>query len=280
MLPHATEERYALRELSPEVLEAVEGEELAGPSASPDSVRSRKTTMMVQSSTTSSSSAFHRFRDSFTKRLDISCGVSPFWACLCTMAIISSLPMNSVSPSLISMRYLSSALSTTSVISGLEMTPTLAATLSPNERVMHSPGMSRSCSHTRSGPTGLPMCMKEAMRPRNCRILAASEAMVGTWSVLSGTPSVEPPGTTFPMMQRESPTLTTVRRLPSAWMYAMMPVEPERSELTVCRRLRTALHSTQVLEAASLKLPALKASELASILGRRFTMACDTLRPS
>lgn len=66
MLPHATEERYALRELSPKVLEAVEGEELAGSSASPDSVRSRKTTMMVQSSTTSSSSAFHRFRDSFT----------------------------------------------------------------------------------------------------------------------------------------------------------------------------------------------------------------------
>lgn len=48
---------------------------------------------------------------------------------------------------------------------GSSMTPTDAATKSPKERVMHSPGTFTSRSHTRGGPNGSSPHMKLAMRP-------------------------------------------------------------------------------------------------------------------
>lgn len=49
--------------------------------------------------------------------------------------------------------------------SGSSITPTLAATESPKQRVMESPGTLRSGSQMRSGPTGCRPTEYEAMRP-------------------------------------------------------------------------------------------------------------------
>mmetsp|Transcript_9508 Transcript_9508/g.18399 ORF Transcript_9508/g.18399 Transcript_9508/m.18399 type:complete len:202 (+) Transcript_9508:1789-2394(+) len=118
-----------------------------------------------------------------------------------------SLVMNSNSPSVPNNKNLSSLVSLCAFTSGVAETPTRAATTSPNDRDIASPGTFSVLSHTRAGPTkDLSSFIIGSTLPPCLRILALSRGSSGLWSIDRGIASQEFP-ICLPINTRESPTL-------------------------------------------------------------------------
>ena len=142
--------------------------------------------MQVMSSTIPSSSFFHRRYDSLTTA---SAAFSAFLFSKngFTIAAISSLVINSQTPSLANTINLSSLQRSSSRISnqsqtntnlpGSHITPTRAATSSPNDLVIASPGISSFFNQTLNGPIALLFwSLKLSTLPPDWFIRAASSA--------------------------------------------------------------------------------------------------------
>mmetsp|Transcript_18994 Transcript_18994/g.45867 ORF Transcript_18994/g.45867 Transcript_18994/m.45867 type:complete len:219 (+) Transcript_18994:235-891(+) len=167
--------------------------------------------------------------------------------CPSTVSHVSSLVMNSQSPSVAMTRNLSSLESkSNSENSGSDDTPAECATTSPRDRDMASPGTSIWPSQTRGGPS-IPSSYSTAKtRPPQAKIRSFSLGESGLWSYVMSTGTIRP-SCSLPKMTRESPMLTPVRWLPR--MIAIDNVVPLNS--VSIRKLRNKSRSTFAIASAA-----------------------------
>ena len=109
---------------------------------------------------------------------------SPLYQYFDTILTHVLLSINSQMPSDAITMNLSSLFSSSSKNSGSGMTPTELATQSPIDRLIASPGMFSSFSHTHAGPIGWPSgSLKGSTLPFDIRILSNSSFLSGLWSI-------------------------------------------------------------------------------------------------